>query len=402
MSFGSTIKRLRKEHNLTQDQLANLLNVTPQAISRWENNSAMPDISLLIPLANTFRVTTDTLLEVDLEKNEKHIEDYATYVPVFQKPYGETIEEKLTIYRDEVRRYPNSAKLKEALITALSMAETSEGAYPDLSYAREMASLTEDIIEMGGGTYGLAYHKSKLVRISQRINCLERASELVKDASPFEASKEVLLPASLQGREQVDARKDLIFKCTNTIVNTVYAMLEENAMDLSENEIDALQNVEKIVEAVYGKSFSDHFMLPQTLYKGVIGAISRGKREEAIHRLDEIVRHLELMETESPQISPLVLDNQIDLMYLSFLVFYTISNEAKLLYERVNHDFSLDDHETLDGTDTLLSVLLEKIKGFMDSNGGQLKKDIDQSLARLINRRKEMLNASISNAEDTD
>ncbi len=262
--------------------------------------------------------------------------------------------------------------------------------------------MTEDIIEMGGGTYGLAYHKSQLVRISQRINCLERASELVKDASPFEASKEVLLPASLQGREQVDARKDLIFKCTNTIVNTVYAMLEENAMDLSENEIDALQNVEKIVETVYGKSFSDHFMLPQTLYKGVIGAISRGKREEAIHRLDEIVRHLELMETESPQISPLVLDNQIDLMYLSFLVFYTISNEAKLLYERVNHDFSLDDHETLDGTDTLLSVLLEKVKGFMDSNGGQLKKDIDQSLARLINRRKEMLNVSISNAEDPD
>lgn len=87
---------------------------------------------------------------------------------------------------------------------------------------------------------------------------------------------------------------------------------------------------------------------------------------------------------------------------MSFLVFYTISNEAKLLYERVNHDFSLDDHETLDGTDTLLSVLLEKVKGFMDSNGGQLKKDIDQSLARLINRRKEMLNVSISNAEDPD
>ena len=60
MSFGSTIKRLRKEKGYTQDQLANLLCVTPQAISRWENNSAMPDISLLIPIANVFSVSTDT------------------------------------------------------------------------------------------------------------------------------------------------------------------------------------------------------------------------------------------------------------------------------------------------------------------------------------------------------
>lgn len=37
MSFGETVKRLRKEKGFTQDQLANLLNVTPQAISRWEN-----------------------------------------------------------------------------------------------------------------------------------------------------------------------------------------------------------------------------------------------------------------------------------------------------------------------------------------------------------------------------
>ena len=106
------------------------------------------------------------------------------------------------------------------------------------------------------------------------------------------------------------------------------------------------------------------------------------------------------METESAQISPLVLDNQIDLMYLNFLAICTISNEATLLNERVNHDFSLNAHDSLEETNTILSGLLEKIRGFMDSNGGQLKKDADQSLARLFKRRKEMLNASKSNVED--
>ena len=62
MSFGSTIKRLRKEKGYTQDQLANLLCVTPQAISRWENNSAVPDISMVIPIPNVTSVSADALL----------------------------------------------------------------------------------------------------------------------------------------------------------------------------------------------------------------------------------------------------------------------------------------------------------------------------------------------------
>lgn len=378
MSFGSTIKRLRKEHDLTQDQLANLLNVTPQAISRWENNTAMPDISLLIPLANTFQVSTDTLLEVDVEQNEKHIKEYATFAPAFQEPYGVTIDEKLLIYREEVKKFPKSARMKEALITVLNMAEIREGAYPDPSYVREMASLTEDVIEMGGGAFGLDYHKSQLVRLSQRMNCLDRAAKLVSDAIPLDASKEVLLPSSLQGREQVDARKDLIFKCTNIILNTVYEMLEENAKDLSADEIGALQNAEKIVELVYGKNFSDHFILPETLYKGVKGALVRGERKEAIQRLGEIIHHLELMETESPQQSQLVLDKQIGQMYLAFLVVYTIQNEAIKLYEKVERDFSVDDEILRNKTEPELSALWEKIKRLMDSNGGQLKQDAER------------------------
>lgn len=65
MAFGEIIKNLRTASGRTQEQLAELLNISPQAVSRWENNAAMPDISLLPPLANLFHVTTDYLLEMD-------------------------------------------------------------------------------------------------------------------------------------------------------------------------------------------------------------------------------------------------------------------------------------------------------------------------------------------------
>ena len=62
MSFGSVLKELRKEHNMTQEQLTQKLSISPQAVSRWETDFAMPDISLIVPIAEIFDVSTDLLL----------------------------------------------------------------------------------------------------------------------------------------------------------------------------------------------------------------------------------------------------------------------------------------------------------------------------------------------------
>ena len=61
-TLGKRIASFRKENNLTQEQLAEMLNVTPQAVSKWENDIACPDISLLPELAKTFNVSVDELL----------------------------------------------------------------------------------------------------------------------------------------------------------------------------------------------------------------------------------------------------------------------------------------------------------------------------------------------------
>ena len=68
MTIGQTIKLYRKEKNLTQSELAELIGVSTQAISKWETDSGMPDISQLIPLARVLEISTDNLLGyTDLE-----------------------------------------------------------------------------------------------------------------------------------------------------------------------------------------------------------------------------------------------------------------------------------------------------------------------------------------------
>lgn len=66
MSIGKNIKRLRQNKNLTQEQLATALHLSNQAVSKWEKESALPDISLLPLLADYFGVTIDELFDYKL------------------------------------------------------------------------------------------------------------------------------------------------------------------------------------------------------------------------------------------------------------------------------------------------------------------------------------------------
>ena len=73
MSIGTTIKRLRRERNMTQEQLADYLGVTSRAVSQWETDRTAPDISQLPVLAGVFNVSADVLLEIDNGKKEEAI-----------------------------------------------------------------------------------------------------------------------------------------------------------------------------------------------------------------------------------------------------------------------------------------------------------------------------------------
>ena len=61
-TFGKRFSELRKKHHYTQEDIANRLNITPQAVSKWENDLSAPDISLLKEIAGIFNISIDELL----------------------------------------------------------------------------------------------------------------------------------------------------------------------------------------------------------------------------------------------------------------------------------------------------------------------------------------------------
>lgn len=62
MDFGENIKSVRVGRDLTQQQMADKLNISRQAISNWENNRNLPDIEMLIEIAKAFNLTLDELI----------------------------------------------------------------------------------------------------------------------------------------------------------------------------------------------------------------------------------------------------------------------------------------------------------------------------------------------------
>ena len=72
MEFNEKLQKLRKEHNITQEGLADKLNVSRQAVSKWESGSAYPDMEKLISLSRIFNISLDDLVnDKELVSKEK-------------------------------------------------------------------------------------------------------------------------------------------------------------------------------------------------------------------------------------------------------------------------------------------------------------------------------------------
>ncbi|MBO5256979.1 MAG: helix-turn-helix transcriptional regulator, partial [Clostridia bacterium] len=107
MTFGEIIRKLRRDADLTQERLAEILSISPQAVSRWETDMAMPDVSLLPALANLFDVTTDYLLGVDLTKKKENIRKIRERANgEFNLRTEEGWERGIQILRDGLKLYP--------------------------------------------------------------------------------------------------------------------------------------------------------------------------------------------------------------------------------------------------------------------------------------------------------
>ena len=122
MRLGTRIKELRRKNDLTQQKLAEYLSVSAQAVSQWETNNALPDISLIAPLCNIFQISSDDLLEIDIKNKQAKIQEYSNRFTVYAGATEKTDELRqntIEALREGLKLYPDSILLKKQLVNVL-------------------------------------------------------------------------------------------------------------------------------------------------------------------------------------------------------------------------------------------------------------------------------------------
>lgn len=135
-TMGQIIRRLRKDADLTQEELAEMIGVTYQAVSRWENDTGMPDISQLVPLASVFDIPIDVLFG-RVGQNAEEVDDFLAQMlwedHHHEYAEGETFYDwwvgRYKKHRDMLAKYPN-----HVLLLYRTM---SEGVFAVNNYADE-------------------------------------------------------------------------------------------------------------------------------------------------------------------------------------------------------------------------------------------------------------------------
>jgi len=114
LNIGTSIRRLRQERNVTQEELACAIGVTAQAVSKWERAEGYPDITLLPEIASYFEVSLDDLCGLTDQRREAEICRIRSDA-VLASSYDEGVR----IAREGLAKYPQSWRMKEALASVL-------------------------------------------------------------------------------------------------------------------------------------------------------------------------------------------------------------------------------------------------------------------------------------------
>ena len=123
IQFAQVLRKFRREKDLTQEELARAIGISPQSVSKWERGDGYPDISLLPEIANFFKISIDTLLGNDEESKRTDIRQF------WESVEGERpITEKVELALEYDKKYPDRYYIANYLATMIMFLPQEERA----------------------------------------------------------------------------------------------------------------------------------------------------------------------------------------------------------------------------------------------------------------------------------
>lgn len=256
IAIGEKIKSFRKKREITQEQLAEYLNISFQSVSKWECGDAYPDVTMLPKIALFFGVTTDELLCIDKLKEQEEVDEYIKRKNELLS-IGHT-KEAIAEMREANAKYPGNFKIMYELAYAI---QTDVYAVPDKEYQhnawKEIVSIGEkirtecrddnirqDIIEVMAYAYKYLGEKEKAVKL---IN---------GNLSRLWISRERMLESVLEGDDLIRQRQQNLLTFTELYSWDMWYL---SVGFVPEERLTVLDNIIKIYSMVFADGNYGYF-----------------------------------------------------------------------------------------------------------------------------------------------
>lgn len=238
--MGEKIRSLRKRNNLSQEVLAQFLGISFQAVSKWENGTAMPDVSMIPAIASFFNVSTDELFDFNRIEQEQKVQqicwDAAQYR--FMNP-----KRSESMLRDALKQYPGNDVILNNLLYTMRSPERND----------EVVTLCKSILEVTQDDEV----KYDVLRILAETYADMGMPVLVKqtlEAIPeLYFSKLELLANLLGGEEAMDAAYKHASICRDDLLDMLSRLSQLHRIQGNMDKSEEFANLTKMVFAIFEK-----------------------------------------------------------------------------------------------------------------------------------------------------
>lgn len=196
MNLGNKIRELRRAGSLTQEQLAAALNISPQAVSKWEMGASYPDMTMIPIIASFFKVSLDELFDFDVKNVEKEIEEIRLE---YGKYFWENFVKAEQILLDGLKLYPASIRLKTELVELY--AYNADRGDEIIHKAFELAG---QIVQVSQDVFCTCRTKSNMIHIYRYLEN-ERGQDHYEEIKQIIETLPYMYPYMLQDRMRLSA-----------------------------------------------------------------------------------------------------------------------------------------------------------------------------------------------------
>lgn len=248
LTIGQTLRELRRKKGVSQEKLAERLGVSFQAVSKWENELCLPDVTLFPVIAEYFGVSTDALFGVDRSERERRIEEIVERACTCRAMEPGTAEE---ILREGLSRYPGDPVLLNNLLYTMRASERRG----------EVVRLCRALIENSGDYDDVRYDAARiLAETYAAMGEQALAREAVEQIPEIYFSKLEVAAENLKGEEGREAalrQRNLAADCLIRMLLRLAAFNRENGANTAavNNENQAQRLLEFIGD--YRYAFGD-------------------------------------------------------------------------------------------------------------------------------------------------